>query len=57
MGRFKSAQHAQQFLSAHDQINVLFRPRRHKISAISYRRVRSDAFATWHDITCEIAAG
>ena len=25
MGRFKSPRHAQQFLSAHDQINVLFR--------------------------------
>ena len=57
MGRFKSAHHAQQFLSAHDQINVLFRPRRHKIFAISYPRARSDAFAIWHDITCEIAAG
>jgi putative transposase len=57
MGRFKSARHAQQFLSSHDQINVLFRPRRHKISAISYRRARSDAFAVWHDITCEIAFG
>jgi len=56
MGRFKSARHAQQFLSAHDQINVLFRPRRHKLSAISYRHVRSDAFATWNKITCEIAA-
>ena len=56
MGRFKSARHAQQFLSSHDQINVLFRPRRHKISAISYRHARSDAFAVWHDITCEIAA-
>ena len=56
MGRFKSARHAQQFLSAHDQINVLFRSRRHKISAISYRRARSDAFAVWHHITCDIAA-
>ena len=56
MGRFKSPRHAQQFLSAHDQINVLFRPRRHKLCAISYRHARSDAFAVWHDITCEIAA-
>ncbi len=57
MGRFKSPRHAQLFLSAHDQINVLFRPRRHRLSAISYRHARSDAFAIWHDITCEIAAG
>ena len=57
MGRFKSARHAQQFLSAHDQINVLFRPRRHHLNAISYRHARSDAFAIWNGITCEIAAG
>jgi putative transposase len=57
MGWFKSPRHAQQFLSAHDQINVLFRPRRHHLSAISYRHARSDAFAIWNNITCEIAAG
>jgi len=57
MGRFKSARHAQQFLSAHDQINVLFRPHRHRLTAISYRHARSDAYAVWHDITCEIAVG
>ncbi len=57
MGRFKSQRHAQQFLSAHDQINVLFRTRRHRLTARSYRHARSDAFAIWHDITCEIAAG
>ena len=57
MGRFKSARHAQQFLSSYDQVNVLFPPSRHKISAISYRRARADAFAVWHDITYEIAFG
>ncbi len=57
MGRFKSPRHVQQILSAHDQINVLFRPRRHQLSAISYRHARSDDFSVWHDITCEIAAG
>lgn len=57
MGRFKSPRHTQRFLSAHDQINILFRPRRHHLSAISYRHARSDAFAIWHDITREIAAG
>lgn len=57
MGRFKSARHAQQFLSAHDQINVLFRPRRHRLNARSYLHARSDAFAIWHDITCEITTG
>lgn len=29
MGRFKSPRQAQRFLSAHDQINTPFRPRRH----------------------------
>ena len=57
MGRFKSAKHAQQFLSAHDRINVLFRPRRHLLTARSYRHARSDAYAVWHDITSEIAVG
>lgn len=56
MGRFKSPCHAQQFLSAHDQINALFRPRRHQLFAISYRHTRSDAFAVWKDITCDIGA-
>jgi len=57
MGRFKSPGQAQQFLSAHDQINVLFRPRRHRLKAIFYRHARSDTFAIWNDITREIAAG
>ena len=57
MGRFKSQQHAQLFLSVHDQINVLFRPRRHLLNVRSYRHARSDAFAIWQDITLEIAAG
>ena len=56
MGKFKSSRHAQQFLSSHDQINVLFWPRRHRLSAISYCNARSDAFAIWNDITREIAA-
>lgn len=56
-GRFKSPRHAQQFLSAHDRINVLFRPRRHLQTARIYRHARSDAFAVWHDITSEIAVG
>ena len=57
MGWFKSARHAQQFLSSYDQVNVLFQPSHHKISAISYRGARADAFSVWHDITYEIAFG
>lgn len=45
MGRFKSPGQAQKFLSSHDQIAALFRPKRHRLSAASYRHARSDAFS------------
>ncbi|MGI9507261.1 MAG: IS6 family transposase, partial [Geminicoccaceae bacterium] len=32
-----------------DQINTLFRPRRHRLSANSYRHARNDAFDLWND--------
>jgi len=56
MGRFKSHRQAQRFLSAHDQINLIFRPRRHQLTATSYRHARSDAFSLWADYTAEMAA-
>ncbi|SDQ37221.1 IS6 family transposase [Pseudovibrio sp. Tun.PSC04-5.I4] len=56
MGRFKSPRQAQRFLSAHDQINIIFRPRRYKLSAHSYRHARVDAFALWADYTVEMTA-
>lgn len=56
MGRFKSPRQAQRFLSAHDQINTIFRPRRHNLSAISYRHARADAFCLWTDYTAEMTA-
>ena len=37
MKRFKSARHAQRFLSAHDQINNLFLLPRHLMPATDYR--------------------
>src|ERR687896_239300 len=40
MKRFKSAGQAQQFLSAHDQINNLFYLRRDHVSATEYRAAR-----------------
>ena len=55
-GRFKSHRQAQRFLSAHDQINLIFRPRRYQINATSYRRARSDAFSLWADYAAEMAA-
>jgi len=56
MGRFKSARHAQRFLSAHDQINTIFRPRRYRLSANSYRHARSDAFDLWNSYTAEMTS-
>jgi putative transposase len=47
MGWFKSPRQAQRFLSAHDQINTIFRPHRHILSASSYRHARTDAFSLW----------
>ena len=55
-GRFKSHRQAQRFLSAHDQINLIFRPRRYQLTATSYRHTRNDAFSLWADYTVEMAA-
>jgi hypothetical protein len=52
----KSHRQAQRFLSAHDQINLIFCPRRNQLTAISYRHARSDAFSLWADYTAELAA-
>lgn len=56
MGGFKSHRQAQMFLSAHDQINLIFRPRRYQLNATSYRHARNDAFSLWADYTAEMAA-
>lgn len=56
MGRYKSPGQAQQFLSAHDQTAALFRPKRHRLSAKSYRHARADAFDIWQNYTCELNA-
>lgn len=57
MGRFKSPRQAQRFLSVHDQVQTIFRPRRHKLSAPAYRQSRSDAHSIWDGITSELKAG
>ncbi|BCH56750.1 IS6 family transposase (plasmid) [Agrobacterium vitis] len=54
MARFKSPRQAQRFLSAHDQINTIFRPRRYNLSNLSYRHARADAFALWTDYNTEM---
>lgn len=56
MGRFKSPGQAQRVLSIHDQTAALFRPRRHQLSAISYRHSRADAFNLWNDYAAEMNA-
>ena len=56
MGRFKSPRQAQRFLAKHDQINVIFRPRRYHLNANSYRYARADAFRLWRDYTLEMTA-
>jgi putative transposase len=56
MGRFKSPRQAQRFLSAHDQTACMFRPKRHRLSARSYRHARSDACALWTEYAAELTA-
>jgi putative transposase len=55
-GRFKSHRQAQRFLSAHDQINLIFRPRRYQLTSTSYRHARNDAFNLLVDYTAQMAA-
>ena len=57
MRRFKSAGHAQRFLSAFGIISSHFRPGRHLSSARDYREVMKLRFATWAEASCvQIAA-
>ena len=50
MQRFKSARHAQRFLSAHGRIHNHFQLRRHRLTATAYRSVRTAAFRTWREV-------
>jgi putative transposase len=56
MGRFKSPRQAQRFLAAHDQRSTIFRPRRYRLTANSYRHARTDAFSLWTSYTREMTA-
>src|SRR5919197_1348720 len=51
MQGFKSAGHAQRFLSAYGPITQHFRPRRHLLSASDYRQEMRQRFESWADIT------
>jgi putative transposase len=51
MKRFKSSRQVQRFLSAHDEVtNVLLRNGDHD-TAVDLRSGRTQAFATWADVT------
>jgi len=56
VGRFKSQRQAQRFLVAHDQINTIFKLRRYRLTAASFRHARADAFGIWADYAIEMAA-
>ena len=51
MQRFKSHEQAQDFLFAHAFIHGHFQPRRHLLTAESYRATRTEAFSIWHQET------
>jgi putative transposase len=51
MQGFKSAGHAQRFLSAFGPIFQHFRPRRHLLSAAEYRHEMRNRFESWAEIT------
>ena len=52
MRRFKSAAHAQRFLSAFGIITSHFRAGRHLYSASTYRTVMKSRFSLWEEATC-----
>ena len=49
--RFKSAEHAQCFLGPFSAVSNHFRPRRHLLTASSYRKIRAERHAVWLDVT------
>jgi len=49
MQRFKSARHAQRFLSTHSRIHNHFQLRRHRLTADQHRIARDAAFRTWRE--------
>ena len=52
MRRFRSAGHAQRFLSVHGLVLNLFRVGRHLLRSAHHRLLRSRAFAEWDAVTC-----
>ncbi len=54
--RFKSPEHAQQFLAPFGPISDHFRPRRHRLPAPAYHQLLQTRFATWREVTGLAAA-
>ena len=52
MRRFKSARHAQRFLSVHGLVQNLFRVGRHLLRAVHQRVLRTHSFLVWDEATC-----
>lgn len=51
MQRFKSARHAQRFLSVRARIHNHFQLRRYRLTAAQHRAARDGAFEAWRDVT------
>ncbi len=51
MRRFKSAAHAQRFLSVHGLVQNLFRVGRHLLRAVHHRLLRTRSFRVWDEVT------
>ena len=51
MQRFKSARHAQRFLSSHARIHNHFQLKHHRLSAHQHRAARDAAFQVWREVT------
>ena len=49
--RFKSPEHAQQFLAPFGPISDHFRPRRHRLPALEYHQLLQTRFTTWREVT------
>jgi putative transposase len=56
MQRFKSAEQAQRFLEPFSSVFNHFRPRRHRLTAIAYRRLMDEQRQTWREVTAVRAA-
>ncbi|GAC1046054.1 IS6 family transposase [Rhizobium sp. No.120] len=56
MMRFKSARQCQRFVSVHGQIANLFLLHRKHLTAADHRQLRSNAIATWRQITMSSGA-